>query len=149
MSDSFIVTSRFGNAPKQSSSACIVPQIATDLNLLQVHLKNQYFNFNKTSIYIIHYTVLQPSEVSFVLFFKDFIGFYLLQTQFIKGMPWFYLRHFITVTYLLNNSYVHWVSFLPSDISVNDEKYFHSSSIWLSTTMTMTLICSVLYLFIV
>lgn len=58
MSDSFIVTSRFGNAPKQSSSACIVPQIATDLNLLQIHLKNQYFNFNKTSIYIIYYTVL-------------------------------------------------------------------------------------------
>lgn len=47
MSDGFIVTRRFGNSPKQSSSACIVPQVATDLNLLQVHLKNQRIDHTK------------------------------------------------------------------------------------------------------
>lgn len=74
MSDGFIVTSRFGNAPKQSSSACIVPQIATDLDLLQIHLKNQHFEFNKTSIYIIY-----NSPVAFggiYLFLKELTGFY-------------------------------------------------------------------------
>lgn len=74
MSAGFIVTSRFGNAPKQSSSACTVPQIATDLNLLQIHFKNQNFDFNKTSIYIIYNGPVAFGGI--YLFLKDLTGFY-------------------------------------------------------------------------
>lgn len=73
MSAGFIVTSRFGNAPKQSSSACIVPQIATDLNLLQIHFKNENFDFNKTSIYIIYNGPVAYQFVQYVLWRYRFV----------------------------------------------------------------------------